>query len=68
MSGPAFHQTVMGRRLIEGDLPRLVDALGRIADALTRIAVALERRPASAPADAASPVWPSTAPSPDQAP
>jgi len=29
-----LHNTLMGRRLIEGDIPRIVKALERIADAL----------------------------------
>ena len=29
-----LHETLMGRRLIEGDIPRMIKALERIADAL----------------------------------
>ena len=29
-----LHETIMGRRLIEGDVPRMLKALERIADAL----------------------------------
>ena len=32
--GPEFWQTIMGKRLIEGDIPRLIKALERIAEAL----------------------------------
>jgi hypothetical protein len=29
-----LHETLMGRKLIEGDIPRMITALERIADAL----------------------------------
>tara|TARA_R100001509_G_C4871249_1_gene216774 strand:+ start:1294 stop:1533 length:240 start_codon:yes stop_codon:yes gene_type:complete len=29
-----LHETLMGRKLIEGDIPRMIKALERIADAL----------------------------------
>ena len=29
-----LHETLMGRKLIEGDIPRIITALERIADAL----------------------------------
>lgn len=34
--GPEFWQTLMGRKLIEGDIPRIVRSLERIAGALER--------------------------------
>lgn len=32
-----LHETRMGRKLIEGDLPRAIDALNRIAEALEKL-------------------------------
>jgi len=32
----AFHDTVLGRRFFEGQLPKLIKELGRIADALEK--------------------------------
>ena len=33
---PAFHETMMGKRFFESQLPRLIKELGRIADALEK--------------------------------
>jgi len=33
---PDFHETRMGRRFIEGTMPKIANALERIADALER--------------------------------
>lgn len=49
MSGPAFWQTLLGRKAIEQDLPALVKNLARIADALEVIAVRLPRQPVETP-------------------
>lgn len=32
----AFHETVLGRRFFESQLPKLIKELGRIADALEK--------------------------------
>lgn len=33
---PAFHETVMGKRFFESQLPKVIKALERIADALEK--------------------------------
>lgn len=55
MSGPQLWQTIIGRTLIERDVPKVANALERIATALEMIAA---RLPASVPPEPTAPKTP----------
>ncbi len=45
MSGVEFWQTMMGRQLVEGTLPRIANSLVRLADAAERLVDAAGKPP-----------------------
>ena len=46
MSGPRFHETVVGRHFLEGTMPRLVEEVARLNEHLERLIEVLEKRAA----------------------